>query len=172
MPQVCVMGIGLTSAYVWCALFEPAAPAPAQARSLGYYSNGLHVADYGSLLAQAILSFVCDGARRLGQKKTCNRTYLSFYAVTLCEVVASAKIDESLVERLLPHVVDGLDAAAASDYRAATLMVIAEMASRAVLSAAFLSGEQVQGGVCQHVSGQEGRMGHAAGGSNHLRGCR
>lgn len=116
----------------------------------------MSVADCGSLLAQAILSFVCDGARRLGQKKTCNRTYLSFYAVTLCEVVASAKIDESLIERLLPYVVDGLDAAAASDYRAATLMVIAEMASRAVLSAAFLSGKQVRRVAC--VSGREGRM--------------
>ena len=62
----------------------------------------------------------------------------------MCEVVASVgKVTEELLERLLPYIVEGLAAEAATDYRAATLMLLAELSSRTPLSQAFLSGESV-----------------------------
>ena len=105
-----------------------------------------------------MLNFLCSGAKRLGQKRAslgeaCGRTYLSFYAVSICEVVAMASsagsgaekvrgggVSEELLERLLPHIADGLATTASVDFRAATLMLLAELSSRAPLGGEFLSG--------------------------------
>jgi U3 small nucleolar RNA-associated protein 10 len=90
----------------------------------------------------AVFRFLCAGAKKLGQRKTCSHTYLSFYAVAMCEIVAATPmVNEPVIERLLPFLVEGLAAGAAVDYRAATLMVLAELCSRASLSASTLSGE-------------------------------
>lgn len=70
---------------------------------------------------RSVLRFLCDGAKRLGSKKAPSRTYLSFYAVALCEVVAVSTVDEALVEFLLPYLVEGLAVGAATDYRWASL---------------------------------------------------
>lgn len=91
---------------------------------------------------QAVLVFVCDAAKRLGSKKVASKTYLSFYAVAMCELVASVRVDEGLLARLLPYITAGLDAEASTDYRAATLMLTAELCSRATLGKDFTKGEQ------------------------------
>lgn len=40
----------------------------------------------------AVLGFVCDAARKLGSAEIASKAYLSFYAVTLCEVVAGVQV--------------------------------------------------------------------------------
>ena len=102
-----------------------------------------------------MLKFLCTGAKQFGQKCSSNsatecsgRTYLSFYAVSICEVVAVAAgaqvrgggVSEELLEQLLPNIVDGLGASASADFRAATLMLLAELSSRTPLGEDFLSG--------------------------------
>lgn len=94
---------------------------------------------------ERVLGFVLDAARRLGTDPDCAasaKAFLSFYAATLCEMVAGAKlVDEQLLSRLLPYISAGLEAGACSDYRAATLMVVAELAGRAKLGKDFVKGE-------------------------------
>lgn len=86
--------------------------------------------------------FLCDGAKQLGQTRGSSRTYLSFYAVSMCELIASTtKVSEELLERLLPYIVEGLAETASTDYRAATLMLLAELSTRSPLSQGFLSGQ-------------------------------
>lgn len=90
---------------------------------------------------QVVLRSICQGARRVGQKKSSGgRTFLSFYAVLLCKVVASAeRADEELIELLLPFLTEGLETSSSSDYSSATLMILAELCGRVTLSKDFLS---------------------------------
>eukprot|EP00198_Chlamydomonas_reinhardtii_P004646 XP_001693982.1 nucleolar protein [Chlamydomonas reinhardtii] len=67
------------------------------------------------------------------------RTYLSFYAVVLCEVLAVLRsVGEEALATLLPHLLAGLGPGAVQDYRAATLMAVAELCSRATLGRDFV----------------------------------
>jgi U3 small nucleolar RNA-associated protein 10 len=89
-----------------------------------------------------MLREVCRGAEALGQPGFVSKTFLSFYAVLLCEVLAaSPQVTEALLSCLLPFLVAGLRQGAARDYRAATLMVLTQLLSKAQLSKDFLAGE-------------------------------
>jgi U3 small nucleolar RNA-associated protein 10 len=55
-------------------------------------------------------------------------------------------VSEELLEQLLPYIIEGLSADSCPDYRAATLMMLAELCTRTPLSNTFLSGlMKVQG---------------------------
>lgn len=95
------------------------------------------------LSAQAVLDWVCETAARLGTRSGPSRTFLSFYAILMTEVSAAAKIDEALLTQLLSHIVTGLASDAAPDYRAGTMMLVAELASKAELGQQFLKGEDI-----------------------------
>lgn len=104
---------------------------------------------------QAVLREVCKGAQALGAPGFVSKTYLSFYAVLLCEVLAACpQVTEQLLTGLLPFLVAGLKDSAARDYRAATLMVLTQLLSKAQLSKDFLAGVYAAGtaaGCQQHV---------------------
>ncbi|PNH06163.1 hypothetical protein TSOC_007476 [Tetrabaena socialis] len=91
-----------------------------------------------------LLLFVCKAAGQLGGAsdsglRAHSRTFLSFYAVLLCEVLAVlSSIGEDTLALLLPHLLGGLGRGAAQDYRAATLMAVAELCSRATLGRDFI----------------------------------
>ncbi|MEW5318749.1 MAG: hypothetical protein WDW38_009944 [Sanguina aurantia] len=87
---------------------------------------------------KAVLDWVCQTAARLGTRSGPSRTFLSFYAILMTEVSAAAKIDEALLNQLLSHIVTGLASDAAPDYRAGTMMLVAELASKAELGQQFL----------------------------------
>lgn len=71
-----------------------------------------------------------------------SKTYLSFYAVLLCEVFTAApRITEDLLTVLLPFLAAGLKSTATKDYRAATLMVLTQLLCKAQLGRDFLSGK-------------------------------
>lgn len=90
---------------------------------------------------QPVLHFVCQSARYHGLRKAPCGTFLSFYAVLLCEVSAGLpSISEDVLSQLLSYLVDGLSAEASPDYRSATLMAIAELCSRAQMGRDFLKG--------------------------------
>jgi hypothetical protein len=120
-----------------------------------------------------MLREVCRGAEALGQPGFVSKTFLSFYAVLLCEVLAaSPQVTEALLACLLPFLVAGLKEGAARDYRAATLMVLTQLLSRAQLSKDFLAGEGWFGGYSWWVVGLAGYefaaviwQGHQLGGS-------
>ncbi len=60
---------------------------------------------------QPVLKFVCATAEALGAGPAPSRTFLSFYAVTMCEVLAAAPaVPEDLVGDLLPSLVAGISA--------------------------------------------------------------
>ncbi|GIL54419.1 hypothetical protein Vafri_9956 [Volvox africanus] len=89
-----------------------------------------------------LLLFICKAAGHLGSAaapgasllQLHSRTFLSFYAVLLCEVLAILpEVREDLLAALLPSLLEGLGKGAAQDYRAATMMVLAELFSRATL---------------------------------------
>ncbi|KAG2433890.1 hypothetical protein HXX76_008243 [Chlamydomonas incerta] len=104
-----------------------------------------------------LLIFVCRAAGRLGGGGAAaatdaaataaggalagfaSRTFLSFYAVLLCEVLAVLPaVGEEALATLLPHLLAGLGPGAVQDYRAATLMAVAELCSRATLGRDFV----------------------------------
>ncbi|KAG2446493.1 hypothetical protein HYH02_008484 [Chlamydomonas schloesseri] len=96
-----------------------------------------------------LLIFVCKAAGRLGGgggaadaaalAGFASRTFLSFYAVLLCEVLAVLPVvGEEALATLLPHLLGGLGPGAVQDYRAATLMAVAELCSRATLGRDFV----------------------------------
>lgn len=107
------------------------------------------------LADKATLAFVCDTAKRMSAPHVSNRTYLSFYAVLACELVAAeAHVSQDLLSRLLPHLLDGLKASHSPDYQAATLMVVAQLCRRAPLSQDLVSGQSVG-----QSAGAKGRVG-------------
>ena len=53
------------------------------------------------------------------------------------------QIKEDLVRLLLPYLMAGLAASVTADYRAATLMILTQLASQATLSDTLLAGEQL-----------------------------
>ncbi|KAG2486505.1 hypothetical protein HYH03_014807 [Edaphochlamys debaryana] len=99
-----------------------------------------------------LLLFICRAAGQLGGAPSAaaasdkapalrpsSRTFLSFYAVLLCEVLAILpSVSEEFLAAVLPHLLEGLGAGAAQDYRAATLMAVAELCSRATLGRDFI----------------------------------
>ena len=93
------------------------------------------------LTDRALLRFVCDAARDLAAPRAGSRAAMPFYAATLCEVLAGVKaVDEGLVAMLLPYLTAGLGSDVLADYRSATYMVLAQLASRAALSRDLLDG--------------------------------
>eukprot|EP00879_Flechtneria_rotunda_P027885 GHRR01029928.1.p2 GENE.GHRR01029928.1~~GHRR01029928.1.p2 ORF type:complete len:103 (+),score=34.43 GHRR01029928.1:227-535(+) len=90
---------------------------------------------------QDVLREVCKGAQAVGVPGFVSKTFLSFYAVLLSEVLmAYPQITEDLLTLLLPFLVAGMKESATKDYRAATLMILTQLLSRAQLSKEFLSG--------------------------------
>lgn len=95
-----------------------------------------------SCFTQAVIREVCKAAESLGAQGFVSKTYLSFYAVLLCEVFTAApQVTEELLTVLLPYLVAGLRDTATRDYRAATLMVLTQLLSRAQLGRDFLTGK-------------------------------
>lgn len=83
-----------------------------------------------------------------------SKTYLSFYAVLLCEVIAAVpRVTEDMLSLLLPYLVAGLKGDASKEYTSATLMVLTQLLARAQLANAFLQGEQRV--VCFNWSAQQ-----------------
>jgi hypothetical protein len=104
---------------------------------------------YPSLFSvpQAVLRVVCEGAKSVGVPGFVSKTYLSFYAVLLCEVMAAVpRVTEDMLSLLLPYLVAGLKGDASKEYTSATLMVLTQLLARAQLANAFLQGEQ---GLCR-----------------------
>lgn len=92
---------------------------------------------------QAVLHVVCEGAKSVGVPGFVSKTYLSFYAVLLCEVMAAVpRVTEDMLSLLLPYLVAGLKGDASKEYTSATLMVLTQLLARAQLANAFLQGEQ------------------------------
>eukprot|EP00775_Hariotina_reticulata_P011838 gene11838-11982_t len=122
---------------------------------------------------QAVLREICRGAQSLGVAGFVSRTYLSFYAVLLCEVLmAVPQVTEDLLALLLPFLVSGLQESATRDYRAATLMVLTQLLSRASLSKDFLTVVSVE--VCRCAGDLGFRtalmlLAHLAGSQPHLK---
>ncbi|GBF96147.1 hypothetical protein Rsub_08895 [Raphidocelis subcapitata] len=89
---------------------------------------------------QAVLRFVCKAAEALGSGPHPSRTFLSFFAVTVCELLAAApQVSEDLVTLLLPQLVAGLGPDAGRDLASATFMVCSHLASRATLGVKLLN---------------------------------
>ncbi|KXZ53244.1 hypothetical protein GPECTOR_7g1138 [Gonium pectorale] len=85
-----------------------------------------------------------------GTSQPANRTFLSFYAVLLCEVLAvTPELKEDFLSALLPHLLDGLGRSAGQDYRAATMMAVAELCSRTNLAREFV--KVLLNGMIQHT---------------------
>ena len=62
---------------------------------------------------------------------------------------------EPQVSALLPYLVSGLQPNVTPDYRAATLMIITQLASRVAMSADLAAGERAEGSCmspCRHVA--------------------
>lgn len=64
----------------------------------------------------------------------------------LCRLL---QVGEGQVSALLPYVVAGLGSEVIPDYRAATLMVISQLASRVAMSGQLATGERGAGGAGQ-----------------------
>lgn len=93
---------------------------------------------------RAVFRALCEGAKRNKRASSgaSSPTYLSFYAVVICEMVAfPGALNEEVLERLLPYLVEGLEPTSSVDYRAASLMIFAEVCARVSLSQPFLTGE-------------------------------
>ncbi|KAL4421861.1 hypothetical protein ABPG77_001343 [Micractinium sp. CCAP 211/92] len=85
---------------------------------------------------RSLLRFVCDMAQRQADPRLAGRVALPFYAVLVCEYLAKLKgVDEPLLTMMLPYLLAGLSESAVADYRAATYMIIGQLASRATFSA-------------------------------------
>lgn len=98
-----------------------------------------------------VLSSICKAAEAMGAPRCLSRTFLSTYAVTVCEVLmaASPEVPEQLLRQLVPFLVAGLRRSASLDYRAATLMIVTQLCSVAQLGPEVLTGRRVgtSGGV-------------------------
>jgi hypothetical protein len=93
---------------------------------------------------QGVLRFICDMAfAGAPSSSDSSRLASAFYAVVVCEVLATAAaVTEPLVALLVPYLQQGLRADAAPDRRVASHMVIAQLMTRATLSNVLLSGAQ------------------------------
>jgi U3 small nucleolar RNA-associated protein 10 len=91
-----------------------------------------------------VLSSICKAAEAMGAPRCLSRTFLSTYAVTVCEVLmaASPEVPEQLLRQLVPFLVAGLRRSASLDYRAATLMIVTQLCSVAQLGPEVLAGEE------------------------------
>eukprot|EP00798_Chlamydomonas_sp_ICE-L_P013555 gene13555-19426_t len=105
---------------------------------------------------QAVLKFICSTAQTYGSHRggsflqmLSGRTFLSFYAVTVCEMLSAVK--EDLVATLLSNITSGLGPSASPDYRAATLMVVAELCTQSTLGLDLLN--SVISSALQHMDG-------------------
>jgi hypothetical protein len=84
---------------------------------------------------------MCQGAQSVGVPGFVSKTYLSFYAVLLCEVMAALpRVTEDVLTLLLPFLAAGLKGDASKEYTSATLMVLTQLLTRAQLSQDFLKG--------------------------------
>jgi hypothetical protein len=91
---------------------------------------------------QAVLRLVCQGAQSVGVPGFVSKTFLSLYAVLVCEVLrALPRVTEDLLTLLLPFLAAGLKADASREYSSATLMILTQLLLRAQLSEDFLKGE-------------------------------
>lgn len=84
---------------------------------------------------------MCQGAQAVGVPGFVSKTYLSFYAVLLCEIMAALpRVTEDLLTLLLPFLAAGLKGDASKEFTSATLMVLTQLLTRAQLSQDFLKG--------------------------------
>jgi hypothetical protein len=97
-----------------------------------------------SLVARCIndrplLKFILDKTKTMAEAKIAGRVVIPFYAATVCEVLAGLKvIDEPLVATMLPYLRSGLSTSSSGDFRAATYMVISQLATKATLGAVLV----------------------------------
>ncbi|KAK9866983.1 hypothetical protein WJX84_002095 [Apatococcus fuscideae] len=90
---------------------------------------------------KAVLAFICSLASQLSESGRRSPVQLSFYAVTVCEVLAfGPEVHADTIGVLLPNLVQGLSTGASKDFQLATHMILAQLCSRAVLSPALLKG--------------------------------
>ncbi|KAK9825496.1 hypothetical protein WJX74_001182 [Apatococcus lobatus] len=90
---------------------------------------------------KAILQFICNLASQLAESGRRSPVQLSFYAVTVCEVLAfGPEVDADTINVLLPNIVQGLNTSASKDLQMATHMILAQLCSHAVLSSNLLRG--------------------------------
>lgn len=116
---------------------------PAHPHHCGLCLTAVPVRTNSSPTTQAVLRVVCQGAQAVGVPGFVSKTYLSFYAVLLCEVLAALpRVTEDALTLLLPFLAAGLKADASKEYTSATLMVLTQLLTRAQLSEDFLKGEQ------------------------------
>ncbi|CAG9463898.1 unnamed protein product [Pedinophyceae sp. YPF-701] len=82
----------------------------------------------------AFLNAVCAEAQALGGRRLACPTFMSFYAVLLCEALMLAPaVDARLASLLLPHLAAGMGREATSEFRAATFMVLGVLLKRTEL---------------------------------------
>lgn len=94
---------------------------------------------------RALFDRLCQAALQAGRADHLRRSLVALYAVVACQVLASrARVDESVVQHLLPYVLAGLAPAAASDLTCATAMVVAQLASLTTLSEEVVRGRFVR----------------------------
>lgn len=87
------------------------------------------------LTDRSLLRFVCELGKELGSAQVGARAVAPFYAALLCEIVAAAPvIDEDFVAVLLPYLLKGLSADVIPDFRAATYMILVQLATRVTFS--------------------------------------
>lgn len=85
---------------------------------------------------RSLLRFVCELAQRQADTRVAGRVALPFYAVLVCELLVKVQaVDEPLLTMLLPYLLAGLSSSVVPDYRAATYMIIGQLASRATFTA-------------------------------------
>jgi hypothetical protein len=58
-------------------------------------------------------------------------------------------IDNTFLSQLLPYITSGLESSASTDYRAATLMIVSALASKANLEKSFVRGGLLFGTMCK-----------------------
>ena len=112
------------------------------------------VTDGARVCVQAVLQSVCVAARESALAKTSSPISASFYAVLICEVIAAAPVDDTLLATLLPNILAGIKPGIPAEFRSATFMLIAQLSSHAELEHAFL--ESLLEDLCKHNSGGEG----------------
>eukprot|EP00201_Polytomella_parva_P013393 CAMPEP_0175056442 /NCGR_PEP_ID=MMETSP0052_2-20121109/10671_1 /TAXON_ID=51329 ORGANISM="Polytomella parva, Strain SAG 63-3" /NCGR_SAMPLE_ID=MMETSP0052_2 /ASSEMBLY_ACC=CAM_ASM_000194 /LENGTH=563 /DNA_ID=CAMNT_0016321465 /DNA_START=80 /DNA_END=1768 /DNA_ORIENTATION=- len=95
---------------------------------------------------KALFHLIADAARRQSQSLLPSAAFLSFFAALACEVAsaapalsAGASLRQEFVAQLLPYIVSGLEFNAASDYRSAVFMMLAELSGHVTFSSEFLT---------------------------------
>ena len=86
------------------------------------------------------LRAICKAAEDMGNPRCISATFLSFYAVSVVELLMGLQqVSEDTLRLLLPYLVTGLKPNTSRDYHAASLMVLTQLCAKAQLADEFLS---------------------------------